>query len=122
MRIESDRKLFVGVRIDNKMREQLAQCPARDKVYVDGSDERYLRVLRSNSESYLGKLTDAGAAASTMEDLKRNILSILVRVAPGRHRDDSVKIFAVDDGDPPALQSDGENAEASSDSEPSSLY
>ena len=104
MRIEAQRKLFVGVRIDNKMRDQLAQCPARDKMYVDGSDERYLRVLRSESDSYLGKIADAGAAASTMEDLKRNILSILLRVAPGRHREDSVKIFAVDDGDPPPLE------------------
>jgi len=36
-----------------------------------------------------------------MDDLKRNLLSILTRVAPGRHRDDAVKVFALDEGEPP---------------------
>ena len=36
-----------------------------------------------------------------MDDLKRNLMSILTRIAPGRHREDSVKVFALDDGEPP---------------------
>jgi hypothetical protein len=103
MRIETERKLFVGIRIDNKMRDQLEHCPPRDKLYFDGSDERYLRVLRAVEDSYIGKLVDAGAAAVAMDDLKRNILSILTRIAPGRHREDAVKVFAVDEGEPPPL-------------------
>ena len=38
-----------------------------------------------------------------MDDLKRNLLSILTRVAPGRHRDDAVKVFALDEGEPPPM-------------------
>ena len=103
MRIDDARKLFVCLRVDNKMRDQLAQAPARDKVYFDGSDPRYLTIVRTAEDSFVGKVVDAGTAAVAMEDLKRNLLSILTRVAPGRHRDDAVKVFALDDGEPPPL-------------------
>lgn len=102
MRIDTERKLFVCLRIDNKMRDQLAQAPARDKVYFDGSDPRYLTTLRTAEDAYIGKIIDAGTPAVSMDDLKRNLLSILTRVAPGRHREDAVKVFAIDEGEPPA--------------------
>jgi hypothetical protein len=105
MRIDNERKLFVCLRIDNKMRDQLAQAPARDKVYFDGSDPRYLTTLRTVEDSFIGKIVDAGTPAVAMDDLKRNLLSILTRVAPGRHREDAVKVFALDEGEPPPLES-----------------
>ncbi len=113
MRIENERKLFVGIRVDNKMRDQLEHCPARDKIYFDGSDSRYLLVLRAVEDSFIGKLVDPGTPAATMDDLKRNILSILTRIAPGRHRDDAVKVFAVDDGEPPPLPEKDEEPQSS---------
>ncbi|HWE31458.1 MAG TPA: hypothetical protein VHB97_25825 [Polyangia bacterium] len=89
------------LRIDNKMRDQLAQAPARDKVYFDGSDPRYLVTIRTVEDNFIGKVIDGGTPAASMDDLKRNLLSILTRVAPGRHREDAVKVFALDDGEPP---------------------
>jgi|GEM_PF-3612192 len=103
MRIEQERKLFVGLRIDNKTREQLATCAPRDKHFVDGTNPDYLTQLRGTEDAYIGKIIEPGAPAMGMEDLKRNIMSILNRVAPGRHREDSIKIFAIDDGEPPPL-------------------
>jgi len=119
MRIETERKLFVCLRIDNKMRDQLAQAPARDKVYFDGSDPRYLTTIRTTEESYIGKIVDGGTPAVSMDDLKRNLLSILTRVAPGRHRDDAVKVFALDEGEPPPEKSKDEEE---SDPPPRSSY
>jgi hypothetical protein len=103
MRIEHQRKLFIGIKIDNKMRDQLHNCPQRDKHYVDGSDPQYLMQVRAVEDTFIGKPVDAGTPAVSMDDLKRNILSILNRVAPGRHREDAIKVFALDDGDPPPL-------------------
>jgi len=103
MRIELDRKLFVGVRIDNKLRDALAQCPSRDRGFFDGSDPRYLTVVRAVEDSYVGKVIDAGPSATSMDDLKRNILSILNRISSGRRGEDDVKVFAVDPGEPPPL-------------------
>ena len=103
MRIERERKLFVGVRIDNKLRDAFANCEQRNKVYFDGSDERYLKVLRAVEDSYVGKIIDPGVTAVSMDDLKRNILSILARISQGRRSEDDVKVFAVDEGEPPPL-------------------
>ena len=101
MRIESERKLFIGLRVDNKLRDQLNNCPPRDRAYFDGSNPDYLTIVRSATDVMVGKIVDAGATAIGMDDLKRNLLSILTRIAPGRHREDSVKVFAIDDGEPP---------------------
>ena len=103
MRIDSERKLFVGIRIDNKMRDQLRNCPPRDKHYINGSDPNYLFEVRTGEDVYIGKQIDPGTPAVSMDDIKRNILSILNRVAPGRHREDAVKVFALDQGEPPPL-------------------
>src|SRR5215831_1309652 len=123
MRIDSDRKLFVCLRIDNKMRDQLAQAPARDKVYFDGSDPRYLTTIRTTEDNFIGKIIDGGTPAASMDDLKRNLLSILTRVAPGRHRDDAVKVFALDEGEPPAAEGkDAEQEGERSDEPPRGSY
>lgn len=101
MRIESERKLFIALRVDNKLRDQLNNCAPRDRHYFDGTNPDYLHVVRGPEDVFVGKIVDAGTAAVAMDDLKRNLLSILTRIAPGRHRDDSVKVFALDDGEPP---------------------
>jgi hypothetical protein len=101
MRIEHERKLFIGLRVDNKLRDQLNNCAPRDRAYFDGSDPAYLCIMRSAEDVFVGKIIDPGTPSVTMDDLKRNLLSILARIAPGRHREDAVKVFALDDGDPP---------------------
>jgi hypothetical protein len=101
MRIESERKLFIGLRVDNKLRDQLNMCPPRDRAYFDGSNRDYLTIMKSATDIFVGKLIDAGTPAIMMDDLKRNLLSILNRIAPGRHREDAVKVFALDEADPP---------------------
>ena len=45
----------VGIRVDNKMRDQLQHCAPRDKLYFDGSDPRYLQVIRAVEDSFIGK-------------------------------------------------------------------
>ncbi len=101
MRIEHERQLFVGLRVDNKLRDQLNNCAPRDRAYFDGSDPAYLVIVRSPTDVFVGKVVDAGATAVGMDDIKRNLMSILMRIAPGRHREDSVKVFALDEGEPP---------------------
>ncbi len=103
MRIERSRKLFVGVRIDNKLRDALEHCPSRDRGYFDGTDARYLHVIRAVEDSFVGKMVDGGVPANAMEDLKRNVLSILARISSGRRSEDDVKVFALDEGEPPPL-------------------
>ena len=56
MRVDTQRKLFAGVRIDSRMREQLEKCPPRDRVFFEADDGKYLTVLRGVEETYIGKV------------------------------------------------------------------
>lgn len=105
MRIEAERKLFVGLKVDNKLRDQLQNAPPKDRGFFDGTDEKYLVVIRTDGETedtYIGKLIEPGTPASSMDDLKRNLQSILNRIAPGRIREDGIKVFSISDKDGPA--------------------
>lgn len=99
MRVDTIRKLFAGVRIDGKMREQLDKCPQRDRVFFESPDGRYLTVLRGGDDTYIGKILDTAAPLNSMDDIRRNVWSILQRICPGRRDESEVKLFALDDAD-----------------------
>ncbi len=98
MRLDPTGKLFVGLKIDSKLREALAQATPGDRHYFDDPNSPYLRVLSMGDEQWIGKLVDGGFAPTEMEDIQRNIISILNRIAPGaRHSASAMRIFCVDD-------------------------
>lgn len=103
MRVDSSRKLFAGVRIDGRMREQLEKCPQRDRVFFESQDGRYLTILRTaqrgGDETYIGKIIDAATALNTMEDVRRNIWSIMQRICPGRRDESEIRLYGLADGD-----------------------
>jgi len=93
------------------MREQLEKCPSRDRVFFESADGRYLTILRTatrgGDETYIGKILDPALSASMMDDVRRNIWSILQRVCPGRRDEGEIKLYALADGDAdPAVQAE----------------
>ncbi len=96
MRVDTIRKLFAGVRIDGRMREQLEKCPQRDRVFFESTDGRYLTVLRGGEDTYIGKILDPAAPLNGIEDVRRNVWSILGRICPGRRDESEVKLFALE--------------------------
>jgi hypothetical protein len=103
MRVDISRKLFAGVRIDGRMREQLEKCPQRDRVFFESTDGRYLTVLRGGEETYIGKILDGAPPLNSIDDVRRNIWSILQRICPGRRDESEVKLFALDDSELPHM-------------------
>ncbi len=95
MRVDTQRKLFAGVRIDSRMREQLEKCPPRDRVFFEADDGKYLTVLRGVEETYIGKVLPAATELRTVDDIRRNIWSILQRICPGRRDEGEVKLFTI---------------------------
>ncbi len=114
MKLDKSCALFFGTKIDSKLREGLALSKPGDKKYFDGSSEEFLRVIElgdeKDKERWIGKVIKAGPAVTEVDDIQRNILSILRRVAPNaRVPASAVKIFVlhganaaaqvIDDGD-----------------------
>lgn len=100
MKLDKTCSLFFATKIDSKLREGLALSKPGDKKYFDGSSEDFLRILEigdeKDKERWIGKVIKPGPAVTEVDDIQRNILSILRRVAPNaRIPQSAVKIFVL---------------------------
>ena len=100
MKLDKVTSLFFATKIDSKLREGLALSKPGDKKYFDGSSEEFLRIMElgedKDKERWIGKVIKAGPAVTEVDDIQRNILSILRRVAPNaRIPASAVKIFVL---------------------------
>jgi len=100
MKLDKSTALFFCTKIDSKLREGLALSKPGDKKYFDGSSDEFLRILEigdeKDKERWIGKVIKGGAAVTEVDDIQRNILSILRRVAPNaRIPQSSVRIFVL---------------------------
>jgi hypothetical protein len=96
MKLDKTSALFFGTRIDSKLREGLALSKPGDKKYFDGSSEEFLRVIEMPEEKWVGKVIRGGLSVTEVDDIQRNVLSILRRVAPNaRIPVSQVKIFVI---------------------------
>ena len=96
MRLDKGCALFFGTKIDSKLREGLALSKPGDKKYFDGSSDEFLRVVEVEEERWIGKVIKGGTAVTEVDDIQRNIVSILRRIAPNaRVPVSSVKIFVL---------------------------
>ena len=103
MKLDKTCALFFATKIDSKLREGLALSKPGDKKYFDGSSEEFLRVMEigdeKDRERWIGKVIKAGPAVTEVDDIQRNVLSILRRVAPNaRIPASAVKIFVLQGG------------------------
>jgi len=96
MRLDKSSALFFCTKIDSKLREALSQCKPGDRKYFeDGSDE-FLRILEVEEEKWIGKVVKGGSPVTEVDDIQRNLVSILRRIAPNaRVPASSVKIFVL---------------------------
>ena len=100
MKLDKSTSLFFATKIDSKLREGLALSKPGDKKYFDGSSEEFLRVMEigddKDKERWIGKIIKPGPAVTEVDDIQRNLLSILRRVAPNaRIPASAVKIFVL---------------------------
>ena len=100
MKLDKTTSLFFATKIDSKLREGLALSKPGDKKYFDGSSEEFLRVMEigdeKDKERWIGKIIKPGPAVTEVDDIQRNVLSILRRIAPNaRIPASAVKIFVL---------------------------
>ena len=108
MKLDKACSLFFATRIDSTLREGLALSKPGDKKYFDGSSEEFLRVLEVEEEKWVGKLIKGGTPVTEVDDIQRNVLSILRRVAPNaRIAASAVKIFVLQGAVGPGVIDDG---------------
>lgn len=101
MKLEKDEKIFFGCKVDSKLREALALARPGDRKYFEGDGSEFLQICTAGDERWIGKVMKAGVNASEIEDIQRNIASILRRISPNiRTTASSIKIFVAQPSDP----------------------
>ena len=106
MKLQKDQHLFFGCKIDSKMRESLAQALPGNRKYFEGDSDEFLQICTFEQEKWIGKVLKVGMNVGEIEDIHRNVASILRRISPNiRASASSVKIFhAVAADEPVAVE------------------
>lgn len=97
MNLDKSCQLFFGCKIDSKLREALNQAKPGDRHYFEEPNSEFLRICSmGENEQWIGKVIKGGLNVTEVEDIQRNVVSILRRIATGvRISPSSVKIFVV---------------------------
>ena len=82
MKLSSVQPIFVGFKLDGSLRRQLEGLSGSERRYVSPDDTTFLMMCKKGSDAYVGKLIEDGLTTDRVEDVKRNVLSIMRRLCP----------------------------------------
>jgi hypothetical protein len=74
--------LFVGTKMDSQVRRRLESIEGTDKKYVPRENTTFLTICRLGEDEYVGKVIDERMTTERVDDIRRNVLSILQRLCP----------------------------------------
>ena len=86
--------IFIGFKADNNLRQHLESLNASDKKYFSHDDSTFLRICRVGEDIYVGKLVHESLTTDRVEDIRRNILSIVRKIASEVRLPANLKILA----------------------------
>jgi len=82
--LSSRHRIFVGFKMDGSLRRQVRALEGPDRRYVSGDEGEttFLSVCRMGEDEYIGKVIDDGLTTDRVDDVRRNVVSILQRLFP----------------------------------------
>jgi len=90
----SDRHcLFVGFKLDGSLRRQLESLSGPDRKYVSGEDATFLTLCRRGDDVFVGKVIEDGLETGRVDDVRRNVLSIMRRLCPDTRLPEQLEIL-----------------------------
>lgn len=95
MNLDKSGQLFFGCKIDSKLRDALSQAKPSERRYFEGTE--FLSICEFDDEQWIGKVLDGGLNVTEVDDIQRNVISILRRISADiRIPASSVKIFVIE--------------------------
>jgi hypothetical protein len=82
VKLDDGTPLFVGFKLDGQLRRQLESISGTDRRYVSTDDSTFLRICRLGEDDYIGKVVHDRLTTDRVNDVRRNVLSILRRLCP----------------------------------------
>ncbi|HEV8199645.1 MAG TPA: hypothetical protein VGS03_06465 [Candidatus Polarisedimenticolia bacterium] len=104
MEIRIDEPVFIGFKASRALRQLLESLGDLEKAYVSRDDGAFLRSVQVGEDLYVGKFVPEAMTTDRVDDIRRNVLSILRKLGPAVPLPTSMRIFSVRsvDAAPPA--------------------
>ena len=96
MKLSSVQPIFVGFKLDGSLRRQLEGLSGPERRYVSQDDTTFLTTCKKDGVAYVGKLVEDGLTTDRVEDVKRNVLSIMRRLCPDVRLPNVLEILPVE--------------------------
>lgn len=82
MKLSDRHHLFIGTKMDSQIRRRLESITGAEKKYVSRDDTTFLTICRLGEDEYVGKVIEERMTTDRVDDIRRNVLSILQRLCP----------------------------------------
>ncbi len=82
MNLDDRSPIFVGFKLDGQLRRLLEALSGADRRYVSTEDSTFLRICKLGETDYVGKVVNDRLTTDRVNDVRRNVLSILRRLCP----------------------------------------
>jgi hypothetical protein len=96
VKLSSEQPIFVGFKLDGSLRRQLEGLSGTERRYVSPDDATFLMTGKKDGNAYVGKLIEDGLTTDRIEDVKRNVLSIMRRLCPDVRLPNVLEILPVE--------------------------
>ena len=91
----NDNMIFVGIKINQQLRNQLDSSKASVKHLFTGNNSKFLQILEIDSDDYIVKTIKNGASLEDLSNMSMNLKSILKMICPQfSPKDDAIRIYA----------------------------
>ncbi len=90
-------KPFLGFKITPRLQEGLDKSNPYNKFYFKDNNPELLQIITIGSDKYIGKIVEQGIEFKKIEDICRNIISIIHKLCPDIPISiDSIKLLAIE--------------------------
>lgn len=101
MELSDNRPLFIGFKLDGGLRHQLQTLSGPDRQYVSEETDSFLRLCRRGNDTYVGKVVEDVLTTDRVDDVRRNVLSIVGRLCPDVRLPAVLEIWVCGADEPP---------------------
>lgn len=90
----AEKRFFIGIKITSKLQRELDNCARGTERYFKEDTPESLRVITVGENKLIGRFLDDGFPVSGIDDVGRNVRSIVTLITSGsRISDDSIRIY-----------------------------
>jgi hypothetical protein len=95
--------IFIGFKADTSLRLHLESLSDSDKKYFSREDSTFLRICRVGEDVYVGKLVHESLTTDRVEDIRRNVLSIMRKTGSEARLPVNLRILACRAAEPESI-------------------